>query len=240
MNQLPLDNDKKDPNYQECEPIKPFNPENAIASTSKENDTIAKDKEDKSKCKNKINFPSWITAFCTVAIAIITGFYTHYASEQVAQMKVVVKNANNQLRLEQRAWVAPFNISSEAIGNKTIFKVLFKNTGKTPALNVTAWINRTDRLDQITSIDPYSLEPGFILIQEGVGNTSTSDSPIEARDVEAIKHGLQIYVYGTIRYQDIFGEGHWTQFCYFVGPDLKAFGACKTHNSCDYYNQEGK
>ncbi|OFW42399.1 MAG: hypothetical protein A3J28_14660 [Acidobacteria bacterium RIFCSPLOWO2_12_FULL_60_22] len=47
----------------------------------------------------KINWPAWIQAGCGIAIVIITGFYTHYASQQVEKMKDAVKISGDAVQI---------------------------------------------------------------------------------------------------------------------------------------------
>jgi hypothetical protein len=141
----------------------------------------------------------------------------------------------------ERAWVAPVStgLRSEPakVGSGTIFVVPYTNTGKTLALHVRSWINRTDipHLQQITDSDPIGTGGGYAILPPGsVDNTSTSGIPITESDVKGIKRGaIHVFIYGTISYDDIFGKSHWTQFCFYPGPDLNSFGPCDRHNRTD-------
>src|SRR5208283_2402711 len=52
----------------------------------------------KGNAEQKINWSSWIQAVSTVIIVFITGFYTHYAGEQVDQVKKSIQVASDQFR----------------------------------------------------------------------------------------------------------------------------------------------
>jgi hypothetical protein len=158
-----------------------------------------------------------------------------------------VVNADRSFKVDERAWVAPIitAIRSEPAkkGNGTIFVVPFSNTGKTFALHVHAWINRTANPNQVGDDRNDPAAPWILLAPGGVGNTSTADFPIAPSDVQSIKNGLRVYVYGTIWYRDIFRKDqrdHWTQFCIYPGPDLKSFGPCDRHNEADETDNEQK
>jgi hypothetical protein len=179
--------------------------------------------------KDLKRFEKW-SLVVQVVMCIVTCAYIIFAG---LQWKVMSRQLD-LMHVDQRAWLAPVEVTSEPLGSGTIFKVLFRNTGKTPGIDVSAWINRTTSLPQITALDPGSPNKvAGLFAPNAVGNTSTSDVPIGAKDVEAIGKGLHVYIYGTIRYGDIFKKQHWTQFCYFPGPDLKSFGSCPIHNGCD-------
>ena len=167
----------------------------------------------------------------TLAVAIAAIWSAWSFQKQLTE-------SSKAFTVDERAWVAPIttDLRSEAAQNGpgTIFVVPFSNTGRTPALKVHAWINRTKAPQQITDTDPITDKEGILLPPQGVGNTSTADIPILAGDVDMIKNnGLMLFVYGTIAYRDIFGKDHWTQFCFYPGPNLKSFGPCDKHNRTD-------
>jgi len=162
-----------------------------------------------------------------IAITFIGLFFVGLSYQQ----------SRRALELDQRAWIVPFEDSTETLdGGGTYFKVLFKNTGHTPGLRVHAWIGTTSDLKYISDQDPIGdgSEHGTILLApEGHGNTSTADHPLTDTQIEEIRHGARVYIYGTIAYYDIFKNPHWTQFCTFPAPNLKAFGPCPKHNTTD-------
>ena len=108
--------------------------------------------------------PAWtppkITAYCTIAIVIITTVYTCYAREQSIQMqgavtiaaaqavymKLAVDDAADQARLEQRAWIGIVGMGFLCEPGKPMtLEVRFNNVGETPALlvtNSTSWKSR--------------------------------------------------------------------------------------------------
>jgi hypothetical protein len=170
------------------------------------------------------------TFWVSVVGVMVVAAYTTFTALQWFDLR-------DNFKVEQRAWVVPFDLSAEPFTGdpiKTIFKVLFKNTGRTPALKTHAWIAATPDLQSIPVTNPEELSgaDAMILGPNGIGNTSTQ-KPYPPEAIQLIKKGVRLYIYGTIWYQDVFGKHHWTQFCYYPGTDLKGFGPCPIHNTCD-------
>ena len=132
--------------------------------------------------------------------------------------------------LDERAWVAVREIvipPQSGIFPNTIFKAVFKNTGKTPAINVSAWMNQSSSTNSIPEKDqPMNptntlVVPQFsgLLAPDSEGSISVSSWLLDFDTTQAIKNDTKpYYVYCTIRYDDIFGNHHWSQFCYQIRP----------------------
>lgn len=178
-----------------------------------------------------------LVSIFTVLIFFAGVFYTIFAALQWCTMRESNRINREALVSVQRAWVIPFEVSPEALPSdptKTIFKVVFRNTGHTPAPRTHAWIAGTSDLQSIPATNPVEpSDAGAMLIgPDGIGNTSTQN-PYSPEAIRLIKSGVRLYLYGTIWYYDVFGKHHWTQFCYYPGTDLKGFGPCPIHNTCD-------
>lgn len=152
-------NNKRNPSSDpQTDSLIPHTPKPSIPSTSKKSNKIPN--TDKDKCRyqepNKLQsfiqiICSIILAACTVAIAIITGYYTHYAGEQVSQMTIATDAAKKSadvaektLITTQRPWlsvqmqiVSNFRISKVANQQDTItIRFIVKNVGNSPALGI--------------------------------------------------------------------------------------------------------
>jgi hypothetical protein len=160
-------------------------------------------------------------------------------------------NEMQQARImDERAWVAVRQgvIRGSFLPNIT-FEVVFRNTGKTPAVNVTAYMNQSIFTNSIPQTDqptsPTNTLGGVqfsgLLAPDADGSISVSSFFISFSDPnqQAISSGKKpYYVYGTIWYDDIFGKHHWSQFCYEIRltPDADypaQFLPINIHNSCD-------
>ncbi|HLX95265.1 MAG TPA: hypothetical protein VKU37_05935, partial [Verrucomicrobiae bacterium] len=116
--------------------------------------------------------------------------------------------------------------------------VVFKNTGRTPALNVQTAIAWGQNTNYIPRIDPKVNPPitAGNFPADTSGHTDTAKIPASA--MADISIGKPIYVFGTIWYNDIFSRQHWTQFCYEIiptdiNPRLIIPMPTTFHNSCD-------
>ena len=170
--------------------------------------------------------------FLAVASAVIYAFLTYFEWKTFDSERKTMEKENI---LEQRAWVAPFEIATETDPIETNISVIvlkFKNTGKTPALNVSE-VHCTCLYGQnIPTNDPPVPKSSFLMAPDGIFWIH-SDS-FDSKFINAVKNGIAvpIFMYGKITYDDIFGNPHWTQFCWGLegGGHFRPAGV---HNSCD-------
>jgi hypothetical protein len=152
--------------------------------------------------------------------------------------------------LDERAWVAARQvvIKGTDFPNNT-FIVVFKNTGKTPAISVSAFMNQST----ITNVIPAKDQPASpintlssvqfsgLLAPDAEGTMAVNSLlfGFVNPEGEAIRIGIKpYYIYGTVWYDDIFGKHHWSQFCYEIrfspNADVSVhFLPINIHNSCD-------
>jgi hypothetical protein len=147
------------------------------------------------------------------------------------------QDARRNFKTDERAWVLPLVPSAEKTDSgDTYFKIPFKNTGHTPALRVHAWIGTTPNFAAIPNTDPIATGndvDSSVVAPDGIGNTSTMQTPFKDISLDPIRHGARLYIYGTIAYNDVFGIAHWSQFCVYPGMNLQSFGPCSKHNTTD-------
>jgi len=119
-------------------------------------------------------------------------------------------------------------------GTNIYFQVSIKNFGKTPALQTTIWLDQGDDISDVYSFNPTNLPEKFaILFPDDGGSLDTSFHPI----IPAIRQFISTYhfhwyIYGIVKYSDIFKTNHWTRFCWDV-TDFGSFQATPLGNSCD-------
>lgn len=172
--------------------------------------------------------------FFTLVLAICAISADKIYNQQLA----VYKNQLNVQKLDQRAWVTVFDIQVEKTpSGKTYFKVLYKNTGKTPALEVNACIAYTSYFHEIPDFDKEPSNSSGQMSPGGTFNTSTISKPLSVRDINRIKNGqIPLYIFGTIWYKDIYDVHHWTQFCFSLLGSFTAefaYEPSKKHNLID-------
>ncbi|MFN0108589.1 MAG: hypothetical protein ACKVZH_07010 [Blastocatellia bacterium] len=61
----------------------------------------------------------------------------------------------------------------------------------------------------------------------------TKQIPPDVPPVKVIVQTKKYYVYGLIEYEDIFGQAHWTKFCYVNTPGTKDWINCAGYNDAN-------
>jgi hypothetical protein len=173
------------------------------------------------------------------------------ARDQAARAKDNVEAIQDQIRLDQRAWV------TVDVGEKTgTFAVAMRNTGRTPAINATAVTafsggNRMGPPDVDLSRNSSSAiavppnapkeflerlrKEGYVrdkpptgyVIAPGATQVS-SDYQGKFTQIFSIG-GDRAYIQGRVTYDDVFGKAHETTFCYWFVPPSD-FVMCNDHN----------
>ncbi len=159
-----------------------------------------------------------------------------------------VREAN---RLEQRAWIAVSRIQTvpdpiEA-GRPLVAQVILKNTGLTPARDVscTAVIDpvpRGERPRFAYTDTPASVGTVFpsaeytLSLFATISRSTGKPAPLTPELLATISNGdVQLFLHGRVTYRDIFGSKHWFTYCfsYLPGSPPPPFGACREYNETD-------
>jgi hypothetical protein len=152
-----------------------------------------------------------------------------------------LKEMRASQQMDERAWVlATGDMEQSASENRetAMFQVIYKNYGKTPAINMETVIRTVRDRHQIPKNDVYPSLPehqGICPPNEG-GKIPAGELPM--RVMADIADGAPVWVFGTIWYDDIFGGHHWSQFCIeahrnLLNKNLISFRQLQIHNSCD-------
>jgi len=158
-----------------------------------------------------------------------------------------LKVSKDALKLEERAWLGVTGITlSRYQPGKTIEgSATYFNSGKTPAVKVTTDIEILIDMPNKVPTFPYD----WMLDWKGHQPVTPNSSQWLKRELprlllteqikdELNRHYRLIWVYGVLRYEDIFGETHRTEFCgYSVGIDSITenvqLAFCPDHNQTD-------
>jgi hypothetical protein len=168
------------------------------------------------------------------------------ATQQVAQAEqLTVDTMQATARRELKAYVFLHTSRVFQLGpnGRPEARVTFKNYGKTPAYKVKltldcGWAASFENLPQppSTAVDVSTLGPDA----EFTANTNDPSIPVlSAEDYQSLIDGTQtLYVYGTIRYEDAFGnQNRFQKFRLRTGsgPGLPAgvLSLCKVGNETD-------
>lgn len=175
----------------------------------------------------------------------------HQTTAQLQSAKAAegaVKAAQNQMRVDQRAWVGVTDISIKnpiVAGQKFVWMGQIENSGKSPALNTKILFYSHTALRGEPSSFIYPNIPsdpeeyGTTVIEPSskfhIGGYERPDDPVLTEvQVRALQDGTtRMYIYGKIRYQDIFRVWHRTHVCAWVAPDLKETHPCSTYNDAN-------
>lgn len=148
------------------------------------------------------------------------------------------RDLRHNFKVDQRAWIGITRIDASLDPDKpTNLLVHVSNSGKTPALNA--------RSNHFVECIPNGSSPQFGESERNA--TARSDqvpgserilthvnicyNPKRVRDV--LDGNLALYVYGTIWYEDIFGDTHKTTFCNFYDRIISQMNGCPWHNTSD-------
>jgi hypothetical protein len=173
------------------------------------------------------------------------------AKDQAMAAKNSVGTVQLQMRLDQRAWV------TVDVGEKTgNFAVSMKNTGRSPAINVTEVTafgggKRMGPPDVDLSQNSSSPVPlpqnapkelletlkkeGYIRDRPPTGYVIAPGATQIASDYQGKFtqifriEGDRVYIQGRVTYDDVFGSPHETIFCYWFAPPSD-FVMCNDHN----------
>lgn len=212
--------DKNDPACGEPAPLTQIDP-----SPQSTNKTKAKWYQSFKRWKSIVEFVGILFA---IGYAIVTGLQWY--------------ELHHNFRVDERAWIGATSISGfPQIGKQLLVTIMFKNTGKTPALKVFPFFNyqfvskgdkfvfETHRKPGNQLIAPNVDIPGVI----PVANAQTPFTQIDSLRLRSREKTL--YVYGQIWYQDIFHHDHWLKFCYFLEPMAEgyAYTTCNENNEPD-------
>jgi hypothetical protein len=219
----------------------------------------SKPQYDPSKDKNKSPCQKWqnpkeiikvLMEGFALMLAIIAGciyfWQAKEAQRQATAAEAQIHATQKQERLDERAWVNAFHgiyENAPFITNFSDFRIEFKNTGKTPAINVTnfaVWVPGVEYITKQDNLPPVNsgamgIAFGGMIAPDGISSAPTFN-PIPNGDIETMqKKGVKNYIYGTIWYDDIFKQHHWSQFCFQVSFTDGQFLLLPMgiHTSCD-------
>src|SRR5689334_23378506 len=159
-------------------------------------------------------------------------------------MQQTVKDGQRSLKLERRAWIGPIDVVVNDLAVGTIFQpvVRMKNNGASPAVDVQDgyWFENplSGQMPNLKDVWDRSRKNGQMLsksvIQPGatvllrIPSSEDGRTPMNEVTFNAITSGERVsYIFGETRYGDIFGDNHWTRWCYRYDPLKKTYALCE-------------
>lgn len=240
---------------QEPETVAESRPATQLLSSAS-NSTVSEDGMSKSDKPNWCEVATfWVEIVGLIGLAVYCAYtireWKTFDSERQI-MRDEFNAAESNAELEERAWVVTTDhIAQYAVppgGGEAVdvyFDIYFKNTGKTPGINVVTVIGQYGDTNHIPETDPY---PNPVYHSETLGPdvggilTGTIFPPAYPEgNLKAIKNKKPYFLAGTIWYDDIFGKHHWSQFCYQADFELTGMNLLPmpVHFSCDDAERRG-
>lgn len=168
-------------------------------------------------------------ARATNRLAVEARRSAEYAGQLARTSAQELETSGETARNDQRAWVGLENVqlSTYKVGQPIKATVHLMNTGKSPALGVT-YSGNVKELESgefpplasdiappaLSSIASIGTPIGIIPPQGSYEIQVDTPSLLSDYSKEQIDHHTHVlWVWGTVRYHDIFGEIHQTQYC---------------------------
>jgi hypothetical protein len=186
--------------------------------------------------------------------ALIDGQSAAVASRQAAteakrqadaaEQQIAITKSNQTRQLRAYIGFIPGGIENFGDKEKQVFRLIRRNYGLTPAYSVSqspavqevipinGRIKRPFPLSVTTLTSSETIFPGMDSPLPAFGNP---DSPDDSALVK-IGKDYQTVIYGAVYYDDVFGERHYTRYCWsFKGPSMTKDDAisCLVHNDSD-------
>ena len=199
---------------------------------------IANHGKDSKPWKDKLELGGFFVAIIVAICVIVQSCETIKTTRSTAQQVVEMQKDRN---LDERAWVFITGEVHETISNdrnSAFFELMYKNSGKTPALNVQDIVSWTEDGAHIANVDDYPSVPNHQGLWGPQAEGRIQTATIPKQYFTDIANGIPCFIYGTIWYDDIFGSHHWSQFCMKVSrspvdANVILYSAFPIHNSCD-------
>jgi hypothetical protein len=184
-----------------------------------------------------------LTLLFTAAITIFTGFSTFYSSKQWDGIKQSLEDARETREVENRAYVSVKTaslVTELKPGEPATVTIDYVNKGDTPALKAGAHVEMDFLAKRVSEPLPdnsaTTMVSSGVIHTDGVVGSDLSIPPVSEEVFTQFMEGrLLLYVWGTVRYEDVFGKTHKTQFCFLRRPTGagKLLDACPTNNTAD-------
>lgn len=148
------------------------------------------------------------------------------------QSKATLQATQDQMRLDQRAWVVLRGIGpGPTLDQPWNLNAVFTNTGKTPAKNV-EWSCVNEYAKDESSLKRWRLPYANPTLLAPNDQKMCILHPVTTPKVtqpvlDVLKSSqVQLFVYGSVVYLDVFGQWHWLTFCQKLQPEGQAWDGC--------------
>jgi hypothetical protein len=175
----------------------------------------------------------WSIPAANIGLLIVNIFLLGATNKAASAAKDSVDLAGKNAQMDQRAWVAVSDISSDSRQSENwTVSLIFKNTGKTPAKNFVIWgTGEPVAKGQKPTSEEIKLPGRGVIAPDGSFHSNLNvNGGYDWKSIDLVIHG-------RINYDSVFRPGHWTKFCYYFVPDNKTgkggFAPCDSGNDID-------
>ena len=187
--------------------------------------------------------PNWVEISTLIVLTITLCGVLWYTCEAHRQNNLTESSLGimkEQMNIENRAWVTVVDVKRDEfkIGKETEITVSFANSGHTPAHNMNGFVYglywdkpnfgtsclQSDKDEEVstTILGPQSVN----------SQTMYTERKLTATDIELVKQGaLRYYIWGYIYYNDIWGQRHFTEYCFINRIENTSFNSCESGNT---------
>lgn len=145
----------------------------------------------------------------------------------------------NATKTSERAWVTVKRVSFSdyfVVGQHPLATVVTQNTGKSPAtdLIITGGVGHLPLSYLVGSMTLKLILPSAPPVSVGVlspgpeyAGELRAERALSVEDLAAMRNGSTFWcIVGELRYRDIFGASHWTQYCYALDARVNQVFTC--------------
>lgn len=123
-------------------------------------------------------------------------------------------------------------------GVRPLVEIQLTNTGNSPALRLRTGGTLTLRPTPPNTVIEL-IPPALVPVGSMLGNDRTqsmnirTERPLTAADVEHLKGGMVLVAIGLAEYDDVFGQHHVTNFCFYYQTSEPTMRSCSANNGMD-------
>jgi hypothetical protein len=155
-------------------------------------------------------------------LALLTGVIALFIGLLWWSTRKLWRAGEKQLRITQRSHLAiePSGVFP-LVAPQTVGRISIRNVGGVPARNVRWFMHQ-----EVTSnlqVKVFPIQENDMgqrnVVPPGIAMDFGQSWPITSSQIAEIKRGSAYYVWGIVRYTDVFGGDRFTRFCHRYGSD---------------------
>jgi hypothetical protein len=163
----------------------------------------------------------------TVVMAATTGFGVVFVWQTLAATQQMAKDTRRIGEAQVRAYMNLASGNLKAEGRSVVAEIVINNFGQTPAKDMVSWVHTWIADYPLAEALPEPDKQAFFSktnLSHGVPLTHLQPHGVDISDASAaliLSENAAVYVYGVIKYADVFGALHVTRYCLFGQGDVR-------------------